>query len=193
MVQKRMVQRPPRIGPLVQQERKRRKLTLEQLAIRSGVSKSMLSQIERGEANPTFAVVWSLTQALEIEFSELIGGSSTATNPDDIDVTSAAHTPEIRSADSLCRLKILSAPRLAGRIEWYDIELMPNGKLASEPHSPGTTEHFTAFSEGIVVASGGSQTKLSNGETARYRADVPHCISNIGTDVARGLLVVLYQ
>ena len=66
MIQKKMKmsQRTPRIGPAIQKERKLRKLTLEQLSVQSGVSKSMLSQIERGEANPTFAVVWSLTQAL---------------------------------------------------------------------------------------------------------------------------------
>lgn len=47
----------PQIGPVIQRERKARHLTLEQLASRSGVSKSMLSQIERSEANPTFAVL----------------------------------------------------------------------------------------------------------------------------------------
>ena len=45
----------PDIGPIIQRERKARHLTLERLAALSGVSRSMLSQIERGESNPTFA------------------------------------------------------------------------------------------------------------------------------------------
>ena len=49
----------PQIGPVLQRHRKMAGLTLEQLAEKSGVSKSMLSQIERGQANPTFAVLWS--------------------------------------------------------------------------------------------------------------------------------------
>jgi len=188
-----MAQRTPKIGPVVQKERKRRKLTLEQLATRSGVSKSMLSQIERGEANPTFAVVWSLTQALEIDFSELIGGSAAARSANDIEVTSAAHTPEIRSSDSLCRLKILSSPRLAGQSEWYSVEIEPGGTLASEPHSPGTSEHFTAITDGLEIRSGESHVRLKAGETARYLGDVHHHISNIGDKVACGFLVVLYR
>ncbi|WP_244447611.1 XRE family transcriptional regulator [Neorhizobium galegae] len=153
----------------------------------------MLSQIERGEANPTFVVVWSLTQALEIDFSELIGGSSAATGANDIEVISAEHTPEIRSADGLCRLKILSSPRLAGQSEWYSVEIEQGGKLASEPHAPGTSEYFTAITDGLGVESGESRVCLKAGETARYPADVNHHISNIGNRAARGFLVVLYR
>jgi transcriptional regulator with XRE-family HTH domain len=183
----------PRIGPAIQKERKQRKLTLEQLAARSGVSKSMLSQIERGEANPTFAVVWSLTEALDLDFSDLIGGSATAVNPDQIEVTSAAHTPVIRSADGSCRLKILSSPRLAGRTEWYDIEIDRGGRLDSEPHALGAFEHLTAQTDGIEVTSGNQTVRLKVGETARYPVDVPHGIANCGDGPARCFLVVLYR
>ena len=63
----------PAIGPRIQAIRKKQHLSLEELSARSGVSKSMLSQIERGEANPTFATLWNLTRALDLEFSDLIG------------------------------------------------------------------------------------------------------------------------
>lgn len=189
----RMAQRTPRIGPAIQKERKRRKLTLEQLSVRSGVSKSMLSQIERGEANPTFAVVWSLTQALEIEFSELIGSGAAARKSNEIEVVSATHTPEIRSADGLCRLKILSSPRLAGQTEWYDVEIEPGGRLESDPHTFGTFEHFTALSGSFEIGSDEEAAPLRQGETARYPADVTHYISNTGSSPARGFLVVMYN
>ncbi len=188
-----MTPKTPRIGPAIQKERKARKLTLERLATLSGVSKSMLSQVERGEANPTFAVLWSLTQALEIEFSDLIGGSSTGSGVAQIEITSAAHTPEIRSPDGLCRLKILSTPRLAGQIEWYDTRIEPGGRLESEPHAPGAFEHFTAIENSFEVTSGMSTIRLATGETARYPVDVAHCIANAGDAPARGFLVVLFR
>lgn len=187
-----MSQRSPMIGPAVQKERKRRKLTLEQLAIRSGVSKSMLSQIERGEANPTFAVVWSLTQALDMEFSDLIGGSSATRKAKEVEVTSLAHTPLIGSADGLCRLKILSPPQLAGQTEWYNIEIDPGGRLDSTPHAQGAFEHFTALTDGFEVRSGERTVELKCGETARYPADVPHSIANKGGSVGQGILILLY-
>lgn len=188
-----MTQEMPRIGPAIQKERKHRKLTLEQLAVRSGVSKSMLSEVERGEANPTFAVVWSLTQALEIDFSDLIGESAAARYAEQIDVTSSAHTPEIRSPDGSCRLKILSSPRLAGQTEWYEVEIDPGGQLDSEPHAPGTFEHFTGLTDGFELKSGDRSVQLKSGETARYPADIAHSISNMGDFVAKGFLVVLYR
>lgn len=183
----------PLIGPVVQKERKARKLTLEQFAAMSGVSKSMLSQIERGEANPTFAVLWSLTQALGIDFSDLIGGGAVATEQDHIEIITAAHTPEIKSADGLCTLKILSPPRLAGRSEWYEVVIAPGGKLESSAHSTGAVEHFTAWTDGFTVTSGKTDAVLKSGETARYPVDVDHAIINRAKKPARGLLVLLYQ
>ena len=183
----------PRIGPIIQKERKARKLTLEQLATLSGVSKSMLSQVERGEANPTFAVLWSLTQALKIEFSELIGSSAMSANPERIDVTSAAHTPEIRSSDGLCRLRILSTPRLAGKTEWYEVTIDPGGRLDSKPHTHGAFEHFTALAGTFEVTSDETSVHIQSGETARYPVDVAHSIANAGTSQASGFLVVLYE
>ena len=110
-----------------------------------------------------------------------------------IEITSDAHTPEIRSADGLCRLRILSPPRLAGDMEWYELEIAPSGMLDSAPHAPGTQEHFTAFTNGFEVATGDARQSLKAGETARYPADVAHRISNLSRKSAKGLLVVLYR
>ncbi len=182
----------PLIGPVIQRERKGRRLTLEQLAAMSGVSKSMLSQIERGQANPTFAVLWSLTRALKIGFADLLDGEVIPMNDDTIELVTAAHTPEISSADGSCRLRILSPPRLAGQVEWYGVEIAPSGVLDSAPHAPGTSESFTAFTPGFEVTSGSSTRTLAAGETARYPADVPHRIANTAPEPAKGLMVVLY-
>lgn len=153
----------------------------------------MLSQIERGEANPTFAVVWSLTQALDIDFSHLIGAGRAAPPVEGIEVTSEAHTPEIGSADRLCRLKILSSPRLAGQTEWYDVSMQPGGRLDSAAHTAGAFEHFTVLAGQFEIVCGESVATVSQGETARYAGDVRHSIANSGGGAARGLLVVLYR
>jgi transcriptional regulator with XRE-family HTH domain len=183
----------PQLGPLIQRQRKSRSLTLEQLASLSGVSKSMLSQIERGQANPTFAVVWSLTKALKIEFADLLEGGTAGLEDSSVDIQTSAQTPEIKSDDGLCRLRILSTPRLAGTTEWYDVEIDPNGVLDSAPHASGAFEHFTAYTAGFEVTSGGTTKPLNSGDTARYPADVPHRIANTSDQVARGLLILLYH
>lgn len=187
------LQDTPEIGPVIQKERKARHLTLEQLAALSGVSKSMLSQIERGQANPTFAVLWSLTQALRIEFNDLIAGGAVPQRHEPIEITSRAHTPEITSHDGSCRLRILSPPGLAGRSEWYEVEIAPGGRLQSAPHTHGAVEHLTAWTKGLQVTSGNATRAVALGETARYRADVEHEIANTAHTPARALLVLLYE
>jgi transcriptional regulator with XRE-family HTH domain len=185
----------PQIGPVIQRERKSRNLTLERLAAISGVSKSMLSQIERGQANPTFAVLWSLTRALRIEFSDLVEGGSVPAgdNNNAVELVTAANTPEIRNADGSCRLRILSPPQFAGETEWYELEIAPSGSLDSAPHAPGAFEHFTALNAGFEVTSGNSTQTLKAGDTARYPADVPHRIINTSKRSAKGLMIVLYR
>jgi len=48
---------PPDIGPRLQAYRKAQGLTLAALAAKSGISRSMLSEIERGSANPTYGTL----------------------------------------------------------------------------------------------------------------------------------------
>ena len=186
----------PEIGPIVQRERKKSGLTLEQLAARSGVSKSMLSQIERSQANPTFAVLWSLTRALNLDLAGLLGGGGNAGAPADagaVEIVPASYTPEFKNADGSCRLRTLSPPDLAGRTEWYNVEIAPSGSLDSAAHAAGAFEHFTAFTPGFEITSGLSVRTLNAGETARYRADVQHRVRNVSGKSARGLMVVIYR
>ena len=49
-----------------------RKMSLEELAEQTGVSKSMLGQIERGESNPTLGTIGKIVSGLRVEFDDLI-------------------------------------------------------------------------------------------------------------------------
>ncbi|MGV3652181.1 MAG: helix-turn-helix domain-containing protein [Devosia sp.] len=186
-----MTTSPPEIGPALLAARKARRLTLEQLAQLSSVSRSMLSQIERGETNPTFAVLWNLTQALGIDFADLIAGGPNASQPA-IATMTPAQTPEIIGGGGSCRLRILSPARLAGLSEWYLLDIDAGGVLESAPHPEGAFEHFTALSGRFEIRAGNEVRTLSAGETARYPADREHAIANTGTGPASGLLVLLY-
>src|ERR1700737_3679429 len=62
---------PPRVGEEIQRLRAERNMTLDDLSRAAGVSKSMLSEIERDKANPTIAVAWRLTNALGVSLDSL--------------------------------------------------------------------------------------------------------------------------
>lgn len=183
---------PPDIGLKIKTLRTERQLTLDQLAKQSGVSKSMLSQIERGLTNPTLATIWSLTQSLGINIASLLVEAATEEAEDlYLDVTKSHQTPEIQSADGKCVLRILGPIEQVSRTEWYDMQLNAGGVLESEAHSKGTIEHLTVIEGELTVKNGQQQRNLSNGDTARYQADVPHFIENKGKKSARALMVVL--
>jgi transcriptional regulator with XRE-family HTH domain len=182
---------PPSVGTALAALRQSEGLTLDALARQSGVSKSMLSQIERDKTNPTVAVVWRLAQALGVEVAELLGGNA-RTAQHTISVVPKSQTPSMRSADARCELRILGPVELAGRFEWYEITLQSGGALRSEAHPPGSREHLTVLGGQVSVTSDDRTQQVSAGETARYAADVPHAIINAGKSAAVALLVVLH-
>jgi XRE family transcriptional regulator, regulator of sulfur utilization len=180
---------PPNLGPLLNNARKHRGLTLETLATTSGVSRSMLSQIERGEASPTFSTLWNITQALGLTLADLNGEPQDAPP---VDVQLDYNTPEITTPDKLCTLRILSPADATGKTEWYLLTLAEGGILSSDPHVRDTTEHLTVFSGQIEISSAGQKAVVKPGDTARYSAAVSHAIRNLGPDDARALLVVIH-
>jgi transcriptional regulator with XRE-family HTH domain len=180
----------PPLGPHILQIRKSRRLTLEQLAAASGVSRSMLSQIERGEANPTFATLWNLTRALNIDISALVGGQATQPDPQ-IDVIGAHFVPEIRTEDGLCTLRILSPAQSVGRMEWYELRLAPGGVLSSAPHAKGAVEHVSVIEGELEITAGGGTARTGAQGVARYAADAPHTLKNVSDGQTRAFLVVI--
>lgn len=181
---------PPQIGPRLQAYRKAQKLTLTELAAASGVSRSMLSEIERSNANPTYGTLWHLTRALKIDLNSLISGASEEQRSDRIDHQSENLTPTLRSADGSCTLQILAPAAMMSLIEWYLLSFDPKGNLTSEPHGAGTVEHLHCTMGEIVVRSADSEMVVRAGETARYAADVPHALINSGDGAAKAFLVV---
>jgi transcriptional regulator with XRE-family HTH domain len=71
-------QDPPQVGARLAALRQRRGQSLDELSRQAGVSKSMLSQIERNQANPTVAVVWRLAAALGVTVADLLDGGRAA-------------------------------------------------------------------------------------------------------------------
>ncbi|BDT68909.1 HTH-type transcriptional regulator SutR [Comamonadaceae bacterium OS-1] len=182
---------PPRVGDTLAALRQAQALSLDALSRKAGVSKSMLSQIERAQANPTVAVVWRLANALGVPLGDLLGSAPAPAEPA-ITVVPAHATPSLRHPDGACELRILGPIDLAGQFEWYALTVQPGGALESQPHEAGTREHLTLLTGALDVVSGDTHQHLAPGETARYAADRPHAIRNPGQVEATAWLVVVH-
>ena len=180
----------PRVGDRLDHLRQTKGLSLDELSRQAGVSKSMLSQIERAQANPTVAVVWRLANALGVDIGSLLGDQPRLAAPA-ISIVHAHGTPSLRSPDGLCDLHILGPIELAGNFEWYTLTIQAGGVLESGAHEHGTREHLTVITGSLEVVTGGEQQRVKQGETARYAVDRTHSIRNPTKSTATALLVVM--
>ena len=172
-----------RLAASLREARKARGLSLDAVAKLSGVSRSMVSQIERGESSPTVATLWNLTQALQVDFAGLLEGKPAP----GIEVTRASAAPVIARSAGV-RIRILSPAEAVGEHEVYDLAFEAGAALISDAHSAGCREHLTVIEGEMTVTSGEEDETLGPGDTARYAADRPHAIRAMGA--ARAILIV---
>jgi transcriptional regulator with XRE-family HTH domain len=170
--------------------RKQKSWTLDQLASVSGVSRSMLSQIERGAANPTLGVAFRIAQAFGMKLGDLV---DTALKSPTIDVIRHDDETHRFRDDENCRIRTLSPLHLEKDVEFYELILKVKGKLESAPHFQGTREFLTIEKGKVRLTSGDQSSELSQGDSAHYPADVPHMIENIGRGDAVAFLVNIYD
>lgn len=176
-----------RLAARLKAERAAKGLSLDALAKLSGVSRSMLSQIERGESSPTVASLWNLTRALNVDFSALLDEEPEPVHPIR-EIIHAAQIPVIHNRAASCVIRILSASEEAGGHEVYDIRFDKGAVLESSAHNLGCVEHLTVLEGALRVTSDGEEATVLIGDTIRYAADVVHSIR--ADNIARALLIV---
>lgn len=177
-------------GDRIRQLRGAKAWSLEELAAASGVSRSMLSQIERSQANPTLAVTQRIARAFGLSLSSLVGEGEA--HPV-IEVVRSDDARAIYRSEAGCEIRTLSPLHLEKDIELYRLQLGPGRSLNSAAHFKGTRELVVVETGKVRITSGVTTELLSKGDTASYPADVPHAIENVSTGDARLVLLVSYQ
>lgn len=174
-----------RLATRLKEARRAKGLSLDAVARLSGVSRSMVSQIERAESSPTIATLWNLTQALQVDFAGLLQ----ARDERDIRVVRAGAAPVIDDRGRDMVIRILSAPETVGEHEIYEIQLGPGASLVSSPHRVGCREDLVVLEGSVTVTSDQEQVPLAMGDAANYAADCPHSV--IAGDCAAKVLMIV--
>jgi XRE family transcriptional regulator, regulator of sulfur utilization len=167
--------------------REEKKLSLEKLSELSGVSKSMLSQIERGDSSPTIATVWKIANGLKVSFTALF--NSPQSEP------TVIHRMDLKPMtedDGRYRLYPLFPIEDGRRFEVYEVEIEPGGFLQAEAHPDGTQEFLTIFSGELTIRIDEQDFPVKMGDAIRFRADRPHAYHNSGKELSRINLVIHY-
>ena len=177
------------VGQNLRRLRTRRGLSLERLASVSGVSRSMLGQIELGQSVPTINVLWKIAQALDVPFSALLAEQQRGGTQ----VLTAASTKKLSSMDGSFSSRALfpfDGPR---RVEFYELRLAPGGIEEASPHAPGTIENLVVNAGTVDIQIGAVHHPLTPNDAIVFEADVPHVYRNTGDTEAVMYLVMTYS
>jgi transcriptional regulator with XRE-family HTH domain len=177
-----------RVGESLRRHRKSRNMSLDDLAVASGVSRAALSQIETSKGNPTVGVLWKIAVGLGIPFSDFLGESR-----DEIGVLRRSESQVLRSADGKMESRPLTPSGSAPWAELYELRLTARAAHSSDAHAPGTREILVVLSGQLRLRVGEASHDLAAGDAVSFSADKAHTYENPGTTESRYHNVILYE
>jgi transcriptional regulator with XRE-family HTH domain len=177
-----------RIADAVRRLRRERKLSLEALAARSGVSRSMISLVERGEASATAVVLEKLATGLDVALASLFDAPAPPAGP----VSRRADQQTWRDPGSGYVRRNVSPAGYPSPIRIVDVEFPPGARVAYETAERDTPIHQQVWvREGEVhVTVGGDVHRLGDGDCVAFELDRPVVFHNPGERSARYAVIL---
>lgn len=177
------------VGLRIRDLRRSRRLTLEALSQASGLSKSFLSDIERGRCDVTLTSLQRIAQALGVQLADFFP----VEEPD-------GTAPKIVRAQQRREFRIAETERtvyasLTGmlpdkQLEALHVTLLPDGRQRATPYSHAG-EEFGFILEGVLTLIYGDQEfELGPGDSIHFRSTVPHAWENRTKRPVRAIWVV---
>jgi len=168
------------VGPvdtpkLLKSIRSERGWSLDQTAARTGVSKAMLGQIERGESTPTVATLWKIATGLGVPMTALL---EAARSDDDVLLLRDAADLRVRPAREGMQRALLFPYEARFGFELYELTFAPGFESISEPHDNGVVEHITVQHGEVELLIEDEWRPLRQGQSLRFPADRRHGYRN---------------
>ena len=177
-----------RIARRVQGLRQQHGLSLEALAQRCNVSRSMISLIERGESSPTAVVLERLSVGLGVTLASLFEDDAAPPSP----LARHAEQASWRDPDSGYLRRNLSPPNFASPLQLVDVELPPGATVTYDSALRDNEVHQQVWvREGeLEMRVGGQDFHLDAGDCLAMRLDRPTAFANAGRKPVRYLVAI---
>jgi transcriptional regulator with XRE-family HTH domain len=175
------------IGSTIKATREVQQLSLNDLAKRAGVSKSVVSRIEQGLTSPTAVMLAKLAEGMTVSLTSLLRGEA---GPP-IHIQSVAEQPIFKEPKTGLVRRTLSPVSPDAQVEIVHNTLPARKETGKFPaHNPGTQEHIVVLAGKIEVTLGRRNFTLSAGDAAQFSADTEHSIKNLSTKKSEWFLVI---
>ena len=165
-----------KIASTLKDLRNQRGWSLDITSQKTGVSKAMLGQIERGESSPTISTLWKIASGFNVSFSSFVEDSQVC-QPGFIH-----RKPQLQQLhkqdDKINVMPIFPFDKNLG-FEVFIIELLPGCTHLSPPHQNGVIEHVIPVTGSIEVLVQGEWRQVNQHEGLRFNASLPHGYRNL--------------
>ena len=168
--------------------RERKGLTLDRAAALTGVSRSMLSQIEKGEVNPTISVLWKMAKGYKVSFTSLVENRNESPSL----LRASEGAPLVEDGGRYLNYPLFPFDD-EHLFETYRIHIKPGGHLSAQPHLEGSEEYITVFAGQLQITVDGQAYTLTMGDSIRFHADVAHTYCNPGAEDTELSMLIYYR
>ena len=177
-----------RLGQTLINYRKREGLTIRQFAEQSGISASLISQIERGQANPSLSVLELLAQALNVPLYTLFVNEI---NYEQL-ISRKKNRKKIYRQDSNHIVNdVLTPDFMKTHIKLLLMELNPHTSTTDGQNVHSDEEEIAVITQGhVVVDLDGNQFDLDEGDVVRIPPNVRHHFENRSGELVQALFVL---
>lgn len=157
--------------------RKNKKLSLDELSRRAGISKGMLVEVEKGTANPSIAILCKLAAALGLSVAELVN----VTHAPAAFLIDSDDMPVLWRGEQGGSARLLAGTRGPDMIELWRWTMFPGEIFTSAGHPEGTAELLHVEQGELTLKVADTELSVAQGASAVARTDAPHHYSNHGS------------
>ena len=167
--------------------RENRNLSLDQLSERTGVSKSMLRQIETGKSSPTIATIWKIANGLRVSFTALLRKPTVAA-----EVRSFRGQAPLTGEKDHYRLFPLVPFEPQQSFETYYVEIDPDTVFKGEPHEGDVYEYVFVIKGKLRIVVEEKSFDINENEFLQFQADRPHEYHSVGDNMVCAIMQISY-
>jgi transcriptional regulator with XRE-family HTH domain len=162
------------VGINLRKLRQERGISIQELAEATDVSKLTLGNIERGEANPSLAILWKLANGLTVPLSALISVEH------EVSISRTNSGKKIISENDACTFEYMFDDTSYGSIEIHRATIKPNSeyKYSSGAHQPGVIEYMTVMKGELKIKIEDDYFHLNEYDAIKFDGDKDHTYIN---------------
>ncbi len=167
--------------------RQKRNLSLDQLSELTGVSKSMLRQIETGKSSPTISTIWKIANGLKLSFTALLKSPEIEAIVGDF-----KHEKSLTAKSGHYRLFPLIPFDPRRSFETYYLEIDPKTDYSAQPHEGEVEEYVFVLSGKLEMTIKDKAHTVNQDQFIRFKADCHHNYKCVGKKIAKTMIVISY-